>query len=55
MEPLAEYEQKGFYGNCVFTNGHIVDGDRLLLYYGASDTVICGAEASLARILATLK
>ena len=31
MEPEADYEMHGFYGNCIFTNGQIVDGDRILL------------------------
>lgn len=55
MEPIALYEQEGFFGNVVFTNGHIVDGDIITLYYGASDTVICGATISIADILNTLK
>lgn len=54
MEPAAPYEQKGFYGNCIFTNGHVVDGDTIRLYYGASDLVICGATLSVDAILATL-
>jgi predicted GH43/DUF377 family glycosyl hydrolase len=54
MEPTAEYEQQGFFGNVVFTNGHVVDGDRLRLYYGASDTVICGADLSIRAILELL-
>jgi predicted GH43/DUF377 family glycosyl hydrolase len=54
MEPLADYEQTGFFGNVVFTNGHIVEGDEVTIYYGASDSVICGAKASLATILASL-
>jgi len=54
MEPVAPYEQTGFFGNVVFTNGHVVDGDRLLLYYGASDSVICGAQFSLSDILKSL-
>lgn len=54
MEPVSVYEQKGFFGNCVFTNGHVVDGDRVTLYYGASDTVICGAVLSIQDILASL-
>lgn len=54
MEPLETYEQKGFFGNCVFTNGHVVDGDALTIYYGASDTVICGAEFSIDAVLRTL-
>lgn len=54
MEPQADYEQTGFFGNVVFTNGHLVDGDRVTIYYGASDSVICGATFSLARILQSL-
>jgi predicted GH43/DUF377 family glycosyl hydrolase len=54
MEPFAEYEQKGFFGNVVFTNGHLVDGDDITLYYGASDSVICGAKLSLSEILKSL-
>jgi predicted GH43/DUF377 family glycosyl hydrolase len=38
----------------VFTNGHLVDGDTVTLYYGASDTVICGAKVSISAILNTL-
>jgi len=55
MEPIAEYEQTGFFGNVVFTNGHYVDGDTVKIFYGASDEVICSAEFSIAEILKTLK
>jgi len=51
MEPSAPYEQTGFLGNVVFTNGHLVDGDAVTIYYGASDSVICGARFSIAEIL----
>lgn len=51
MEPLAEYEQTGFFGNVVFTNGHFVDGDFIYMYYGASDEVICAARFSISEIL----
>jgi predicted GH43/DUF377 family glycosyl hydrolase len=54
MEPIAEYEQVGFFGNVVFTNGHVVDGDELTIYYGASDSVICGAKFSIRQILQSL-
>lgn len=54
MEPLEDYEQKGFFGQVVFTNGHLVDGDRVTIYYGASDSVICGAEFSLEEIMRSL-
>ena len=55
MEPTAPYEQAGFFGNVVFTNGHLVDGDELTMYYGASDSVICGARFSIEEILGTLR
>ncbi len=55
MEPTAEYEKTGFFGNVVFTNGHLVKGDSLIIYYGASDEVICMAEFSISKILSSLK
>ncbi|MDH4090840.1 MAG: glycoside hydrolase family 130 protein [Cyclobacteriaceae bacterium] len=50
MEPTAAYELTGFFGNVVFTNGHLVNGDTIKLYYGSSDEVICGAEFSIQKI-----
>jgi predicted GH43/DUF377 family glycosyl hydrolase len=54
MEPVAAYEQTGFFGNVIFTNGHVVEGDKIKMYYGASDEVICGAELSISKILSVL-
>ena len=54
MEPLAPYEQEGFFGQVIFTNGHLVSGDRLTIYYGAADSVICAADFSIQSILASL-
>ncbi len=54
MEPVMEYEKTGFFGNVIFTNGHIVNGDTTTIYYGASDEVICGAELSISDILKSL-
>jgi predicted GH43/DUF377 family glycosyl hydrolase len=55
MEPIADYEQTGFFGNVVFTNGHYVEGDTIKIFYGASDEVICGAELSVHEILHSLR
>ncbi|ARV07385.1 glycosidase [Polaribacter sp. SA4-10] len=55
MEPIAAYEQTGFFGNVVFTNGHYVDGDIIHLYYGASDEFVCSANFSINEILKTLE
>ena len=55
MEPQIDYEKRGFFGNVVFTNGQIVDGDKITVYYGASDSIVCGAELSIKNIFAMLK
>jgi len=54
MEPIADYEKVGFFGNVVFTNGHLVNDDEVTVYYGASDSVICGATFSIKEILGML-
>ena len=54
MEPLADYEIGGFYGNVVFASGAVVQGDRLTMYYGAADTIVCGATFSIRAIVDTL-
>jgi predicted GH43/DUF377 family glycosyl hydrolase len=55
MEPSSPYEVEGFYGNVVFTNGQVVRGDEVLLYYGAADSYTCGARFSITEILDSLK
>jgi beta-1,2-mannobiose phosphorylase / 1,2-beta-oligomannan phosphorylase len=54
MEPLADYEKSGFFPNVVFSNGHVADGDRLLVYYGAADLCVAGAEFSIGEITQSL-
>lgn len=51
--PLADYERAGDVGNVVFPGGYTIgeDGDTLNLYYGAADTSICLARASIRRML----
>jgi len=55
MVPTAAYELSGFFGYVVFTNGHVVDGDRLTVYYGAADEFVCGAHFSISEILTKLQ
>jgi predicted GH43/DUF377 family glycosyl hydrolase len=54
MVPSAPYELTGFFGNVVFTNGHVVKGDTVHVYYGASDEVVCAATFSIKDILGSL-
>jgi len=57
MIPTTNYEISGFFGNVVFTNGHIIepDGDTITIYYGASDEFVCGAQFSIKKILQVLE
>ena len=55
LEPQANYECEGFFGNVVFSCGLVCDGDTVRIYYGAADTTICYAELSLKEILASLE
>ncbi|MFL9482566.1 glycoside hydrolase family 130 protein [Chitinophagaceae bacterium LWZ2-11] len=54
MRAVAPYELTGFFGDVVFTNGHIVKDDTITIYYGAADEVICAATLSVNEILSTL-
>jgi predicted GH43/DUF377 family glycosyl hydrolase len=55
MVPTERYELSGFFGFVVFTNGHLVEGDQLTIYYGAADEFVCGATFSIQEILQALK
>jgi predicted GH43/DUF377 family glycosyl hydrolase len=55
--PEEAYERSGDVPDVVFSCGWILrdDGDTLHIYYGAADSVVCVAEASLARLLGYLE
>lgn len=55
MIPTEDYELTGFFGQVVFTNGHIVKGNELTIYYGAADEYICGATFSISGIMELLE
>ena len=54
--PETDYERTGDVPNVVFPSGWVLDpsGERVLVYYGAADTVIGLATASMSDLLATL-
>jgi predicted GH43/DUF377 family glycosyl hydrolase len=54
LEPQEPYETDGFFGNVVFTNGLIINGDEIMMYYGASDETCCLATGSIKDILNSL-
>jgi predicted GH43/DUF377 family glycosyl hydrolase len=55
MIPTESYERTGFFGEVIFTNGHIIDGDQIQMYYGAADEYVGLATFSIAAILKTLE
>jgi predicted GH43/DUF377 family glycosyl hydrolase len=57
LAPEAAYERIGDVGNVVFPCGWTLleDGDTLHLYYGAADSCVCVATASLGALLAHLR
>ena len=50
MEPIAPYEQRGLLRKRGFTDGAILRGEELWIYYGASDTVTCLAKIELGAV-----
>lgn len=55
--PETPYERTGDVPDVIFPCGWILldDGDTLRLYYGAADSTICVASASLAQLLSHLR
>jgi predicted GH43/DUF377 family glycosyl hydrolase len=54
LEPEADYETEGFFGNVVFSCGLLYEDDKLRIYYGVADTSIAYAQISLQDVLENL-
>ncbi|HUW20331.1 MAG TPA: glycoside hydrolase family 130 protein [Sedimentisphaerales bacterium] len=54
LEPEADYEVGGFFGNVVFSCGLLCEDDKLKIYYGAADTSIAYAEVGVKEVLEEL-
>ena len=56
MQPEADYETSGFYGNVVFSCGAITDDDgNVTIYYGASDESTAAATTTIEKIMSTME
>lgn len=55
FEPKESYEMSGVVPHVVFPCGAVVRGDTILMYYGAGDSVIGVATASMTEIMDILK
>lgn len=55
MRPELPCEREGFFSNVVFACGGIVRGDKLQIYYGATDKFICGGEVKISDIMEAMR
>jgi beta-1,4-mannooligosaccharide/beta-1,4-mannosyl-N-acetylglucosamine phosphorylase len=57
LSPHEDYERMGDVPNVVFPTAAVVDraSDRLTLYYGAADTVVCVAHGYLSELVAFVR
>lgn len=55
LGPHEHYEVSGAVPNVVFGSGHVQVGDDLRVYYGAADTSVCLATASISELMDMLR
>ncbi|MGI8420459.1 MAG: hypothetical protein ACR2LN_07525 [Candidatus Levyibacteriota bacterium] len=55
ISPDQSYENDGFKAGVVYPCGAVIKEDKLLVYYGGADTVVCAAEANLDTFLKQMK
>ncbi|MGE5041727.1 MAG: hypothetical protein ACM3IJ_02385 [Candidatus Levyibacteriota bacterium] len=55
VEPVEKYENDGFKAGVVYPCGAVAMNDKLHVYYGGADTVVCAASADLSTFLKEMK
>jgi beta-1,2-mannobiose phosphorylase / 1,2-beta-oligomannan phosphorylase len=56
LEPETNYEIKGSFDNCIFSNGLIVEEDgRVIIYYGAADKICAAALTTVDEMVEAAK
>ena len=51
LKPTEDYERYGKVANVVFSCGNVKVDDEVLIYYGASDSVLCVAAYELNELI----
>jgi predicted GH43/DUF377 family glycosyl hydrolase len=51
LEPIASYENQGLKAGIVYPCGAVAISERLFVYYGGADTVVCVASVKLGHFL----
>jgi beta-1,2-mannobiose phosphorylase / 1,2-beta-oligomannan phosphorylase len=55
IEPNEAYENEGFKAGVVYPCGSVIMNDKLNIYYGGADTVVCAATCDLNMFLHEMK
>ena len=55
LAPKEDYERFGKVPNVVFSCGNVVIGDKVFLYYGGADSVVCVATVELNQLLSLIR
>jgi len=55
LVPAAAYELKGEIPNVIFPSGALLEGEQLIIYYGAADTTCCAATIAVNHLLNTIR
>jgi beta-1,2-mannobiose phosphorylase / 1,2-beta-oligomannan phosphorylase len=55
VEPVESYENDGFKAGVVYPCGAVTMKNKLHVYYGGADTVVCAASTDLDRFLGEMK
>lgn len=51
LEPFFSFEKEGLVNNVVFSCGQVLRDNKIIIYYGGADKVLCGAEISLSKLI----
>jgi predicted GH43/DUF377 family glycosyl hydrolase len=54
LEPIAAYENEGWKAGVIYPCGAVIINDRLFVYYGGADMVVCVATVNLEHFLEQL-
>ncbi len=55
LAPKEDYERFGKVPNVVFSCGNVILDDKLFMYYGAADNVVCVATIGLDKLLSMIR
>ena len=55
VEPNENYENEGFKAGVAYPCGAVVMDNKLHVYYGGADTVVCAASTDLDKFLYEMK